>query len=318
MKGTVEGLDAESRSLVSEYVRRICDNGGSVELHGTGHANYILDAHRFATLAAERAGLPGVVHHSGGYDGSDMLFILESGNDRYSIRTYWPETSPDRIRSKYLWMGSLSADGIRGPEPLSLVGNDYLFDREEIESRNESDPQARYCVIRSWLEGIPLSELPAQPNRTDLVSKLGQLMGRLVSSAKSFRAPTWFDRPRFDGAHYLGFVEDNTDTAGHLSEDLMRLMGDSTEDTQTFGLIHTEAGPQNILLNTNELCVIDFNRCGWGYYAASIAKTMRLNLSESEFPVFASGYEEIVPLPPKVPEWTKTLGQLMQTTGRMP
>ena len=318
VKGAPFDLASESRFLLSEHIRRIYSKGGQVDLHGSGHLGYIIDSYHFASVAAEWVGLGGTVRHSGGYDGASLLYVLESEEQMYSLRVYFPDSSENYIRSKYAWMRSLSAARIRVPEPLLLKDGDYLLNREKFEARKETHPQSQYCVIRTWLQGITFSELTDTSNRIELAFSLGQTVGKLVSNAKSFTCPSWFDRPRFDRIHLLSFLENHVDEDCQLVGDLRDLIDELGEDSESFGLIHSELGPQNVVLNGSDFGVIDFNRCGWGYYSASTYKAMSQALREDEFPMFLRGYEEVLPLPPKFAEWTNVLGRVMPVVGRLP
>ncbi|BCJ96123.1 aminoglycoside phosphotransferase [Anaerocolumna cellulosilytica] len=65
---------------------------------------------------------------------------------------------------------------------------------------------------------------------------------------------------------------------------------------ENWGLIHGDLNECNYIVNGNEIFLIDFSRCGFGYYLYDIALTL-MHLSNENRRLFIKGYKNISLLP---------------------
>jgi Ser/Thr protein kinase RdoA (MazF antagonist) len=68
-----------------------------------------------------------------------------------------------------------------------------------------------------------------------------------------------------------------------------------------YGVIHADLLPENLLVDTNGLCLIDFDDAGFGWYMFDIATSLFFHVGEVYFAALKSaylaGYEGVRPLP---------------------
>lgn len=111
----------------------------------------------------------------------------------------------------------------------------------------------------------------------------GTCIAKLHRHAEQYTEPEGFLRPCWDQDYVFGpsypqwglrkhFLSEHEmkvlDLASERIQSELSVMGKSRE---TFGLIHRDLKPDNVVFHEGTLYVIDFDHCGWGYYLYDLA-----------------------------------------------
>jgi Ser/Thr protein kinase RdoA (MazF antagonist) len=133
-----------------------------------------------------------------------------------------------------------------------------------------------YCTLLTWVAGQPL-----QPETITLeqVKTTGTYIAKLHDSAAGFAPTSAFKRPRLDGdglfsekSHYHPgdleqfFTAEQQAVMANVIAKIRAVMETIGTSSETFGMIHADLISKNILFDKNEVGVIDFEECGYGYY----------------------------------------------------
>jgi len=226
---------------------------------------------------------------------------------RFVLRLYRPGTySAATIRSEVAWLRALRrGEGLGVPEPVPTADGAPLV----VLDAESATP--RFGVLFRWLEGrFASGELTGSQ-----VAQIGAFLGGLHRFSARFTAPAEFERPRFDLAGLLGTgavippgeAEDLVSRADRQVLDeaaawLRRELQSLGEAPEVFGLIHGDLTPKNCLFHGDELRVLDFADCGWGYYPYDIATSLLRFTDRDDYPTLRDGflesYRRVRPLPP--------------------
>ena len=145
------------------------------------------------------------------------------------------------------------------------------------------------CTVSHWIAGRPLAELLPHMSLTEqgahLVS-LGKEIGALHEFAARWTAPAQFDRPVLDAngllgnVPILGVVRTHPKLTGSeakkitdIRRDLHEWIDAQDKDDDSFGVIHSDLHPGNVLFHEGSLSVIDFDDTSMGWYLYDLAVT---------------------------------------------
>jgi len=217
-----------------------------------------------------------------------VLKVLD-GERTYALRLHRPglRTSGE-LFSELSWMAALEHAGICTPKPVPTTEGNFVC---EIGGRQVS--------MLTWLTGVPLGSTGTpfvHRDRTGVFHKLGQTMAEMHLIADKWQQPAGFTRIAWDRDSLLGpdpvwgrFWENPDlmpEERGILLE--FRQMADRTlEELETgldFGLIHADLVRENIMVDEEGLCVIDFDDCGFGFRLFEVATALIKNMSEPDYP----------------------------------
>ncbi|HEX3127501.1 MAG TPA: phosphotransferase [Thermoanaerobaculia bacterium] len=174
---------------------------------------------------------------------------------------------------------------------------------QEIPAPGESVP--RQCVLFQWIPGKFRNE-----NLTpDDLRRVGAFMARLHCHSERFVAsqaspPT--RRAVFCDAHApdkaaTHFSAEDLAVFEAAAQWVHKAVEELGEDRDVFGFIHGDLHQWNYLFHGNEVRAIDFDDCGWGYYAYDMAVPLSYLEDQKTFPAlqeaFLAGYQQIRPLP---------------------
>lgn len=173
----------------------------------------------------------------------------------------------------------------------------------------------RHCVLFSWVPGEP----PTQEISPKVAARIGAFTARLHTHAEQFIPPAGFIRPRWDWQHVCGLASsagfpNNNDAPTPVQRALLaaastrlqtnlHALGTSPDQ---WGLIHADLHRDNILLQDEQVGVIDFDDCGWGYYLYDVACVLdsfrrRVVTDPRAYPTireaYLAGYNQVRHLP---------------------
>ena len=215
--------------------------------------------------------------------------------------------SEDEIRSELAWIGDLRASGaVQTPAPVPTRGG---------------DPVCRLDVGGMTRHVVAFEHVPGRtPDETDDLPAwfrvLGGVTARIHAHARAWKRPPGFQRKVWDFTTMLG-------ERGHWGQwrDGLGLDGPSTallERATTvirerlarygtgpdrFGLVHADLRLANLLVDQDALRVIDFDDCGFSWYAYDFAAAISFFEHDPIVPAlldaWVEGYRAVAPLAPE-------------------
>jgi Ser/Thr protein kinase RdoA (MazF antagonist) len=206
--------------------------------------------------------------------------------------------------SETAWLRSLDRDPrLTVPRPAGPVLH------EEVAGW----PEPVTAALFDWISGRKLRGTP------DTARRLGEVTALLHHNARSFQPDGEFERPRWgvpeifdDGAalnHPLAAVRLTAQERALLQDVSVRLHERMPLPSHMdWGMTHADLHLGNLLkTDPGQVAVIDFDDCGWGYYALDIAtalssalRSMPLDAYSKFAESYLDGYRSVCDLPPAV------------------
>lgn len=261
----------------------------------------------FARAALEPFGFPADAHIS-------LLSLSENAtyriDDPAASRTavlrvhrtgYHP---PGAVASELAWLQALRRDvGLRTPAVYKTADG-----REVVDVTVGG--LTRQTVLFQWLAGTE----PPEDKLTEKFELLGEICARMHQHSRAWRRPPGFvrfdwdfeccvgDTPRWGrwqdgigvGKAELGVL---TKAAALVRERL----GKYGRDGERFGLIHADVRLANLLVDGNDIQVIDFDDCGFGWFMFDLGTAVSFIEHDPRVPelcdAWVRGYRRVLPLP---------------------
>jgi Ser/Thr protein kinase RdoA (MazF antagonist) len=187
--------------------------------------------------------------------------------------------------SELQYMAALSEQGIGVPQPLASQSGHYVQHQDQTQ-----------VSMLTWLSGRTLGKSGAPldlPDQLDTFERFGRLVASMHTATDAWRQPVGFTRQPWGLEGLLGdypqwgcFWDNPFLTAGekeilrHVRDKLRNELEASTFD---MGLVHADLVSENILLDGNDLRIIDFDDCGFGYRLQDIATALVKHEAEPDF-----------------------------------
>jgi Ser/Thr protein kinase RdoA (MazF antagonist) len=213
--------------------------------------------------------------------------VVDSKGVVYSLRLHRPGYNTlCELESERLWSAALGKAGLFLQQALpTQEGGQFV--QLDIPGNAES----RYAGMTTWLAGNVLSDYledRATPGeRIQVFQEIGRLAARIHNQSTGWKAPDGFQRPILDTDGLLGemprwgrfweHVELTRDEQSLLLEARARLRSvirDYAEEPESFGLIHADLHPENIIVTGDSLGLIDFDDCAYGWYLYDLASAL--------------------------------------------
>ena len=238
---------------------------------------------------------------------TNAIFRLRTDDGQsYIMRVCTPgwRTKIDLI-SEIMWLQALSDEtDIRVPEPKPTRDGD-LF----VESSASGVPEARRCVVMSWIPGPLLEKRLSQIN----LYKMGILFAKLHDHGSRFIPQNGFTKRKMDSIFSRGEPEVLFSTASQdaftpITENILRHTDQKVREafahlyskTQGIQVIHNDLHHGNIKIYHGQLFPLDFEDTIWGYPVQDIAMALQdlmVDLAPDEFGplqnAFREGYESV-------------------------
>jgi Ser/Thr protein kinase RdoA (MazF antagonist) len=238
------------------------------------------------------------------------------GRDRFLLRVHRPARhgrnvdSAAAIGSELDWLTALRAGtDLLVPVPMRTIDGELT-----TVAASPGVPEPRVCSVLRWMDGRVHSATP----RPVHLRRLGSVMARLQNHASQWSVPPGFVRIRWDWETFFGDTMvyggiNAADVWDLLPGDLRRrfarvasgmrhVMTNLGEGAGSFGLIHADLHLDNALFWRDEVRVIDFDDCGFGYWLYDIAVSLWELRHRNDYEDFRSaligGYTRHRPLPP--------------------
>ena len=238
----------------------------------------------------------------GGAD--NMNFRVDTANKSYvlCLRTSG-RLNEAMVASELTWLSRLKHD-----TPLTLAEPIANLEGELVTKLSIGGEAPTLCTFMTWVEGrIPPTVDAMTPVQ---LSEVGSLMARLHLHTRRLELPEAFKRSTYDETHFRGRLgvlvraleraaPDHADLSGFRTQ-ADHIISSFTQLERTpegFGLIHADFHSGNYLLSNDGARIIDFDRCGFGFYLFDLALAL-MELGEEQRGFFLEGYETVAPLPP--------------------
>lgn len=224
----------------------------------------------------------------------------------YALRVHRPGYhSAAEIESEIQWMQALAGNGIATAQPIATPRGEWV---ESIDIAGEAQP--RKCSVFAWHEGVLFDNLGKVENGmlNELLVRyrqLGALAARVHKQGEHWQEPPGFKRHSWDADGLLGeqplwgrFWEHPLISpeqrrlilkARIVLGELLKQLGQASD---SYGLIHADFLPENILVHDGELCLIDFDDCGHGWYMFEMATSVFPKITEPYFDELVDAYVE--------------------------
>lgn len=221
--------------------------------------------------------------------------------------------SNESLRSEVLWMQALMISGVEVPEVIPTLDKRSfaVLDIEAMGIPIQVD-------LLAWVEGHQLGSVEGGINQNlgsvnDNFRTIGELAGRVHNQSSAWQIPRVFERHAWD---VDGLVGDNPfwgrfwelESLSVTERDLMlkvrdRLKQDLSaldKSRESYGIIHADIVPENVLLDGKKVRLIDFDDSGYGWYLFDLATSLYFNVGEDCFNGIESsliqGYRAVRPL----------------------
>jgi Ser/Thr protein kinase RdoA (MazF antagonist) len=227
------------------------------------------------------------------------------GRGPFVLRVHAPRRHcPAELRSEFLWLEALRAEGFGVPEPVRTRSGEWW-----AEAATEGVPEARLCSLLRWVPG----RFARRRRSPAMLSQVGAFVARLHEQAKSFRPARDFARPRWDQQTLVSRRSPVAAGWGRLSAGQARLfeaVGERVrracerlgEGPEVFGLIHGDFNFKNLLFCRDEVRAIDFDDCGFGLFLYDLGTLLETLLFRQDYlalrAALLGGYRRARPLPP--------------------
>ena len=232
----------------------------------------------------------------GGAD--NVNFRVDKDNKSYVLRLRKSARhTRASVASELALLSSLRATLVL-PKPVKNLAGEYV-------TSIAADGIETLCTLMTWIEGhIPPT---ADALSDEHLLNVGALMAHLHVHSQSFRPPEGFTRETFDETYFRKRLETlyhalngaDVSSSELLKRDAQKIVthfAQLSRDKSSFGLIHADFHSGNYLLDGAQVHIIDFDRCGFGFYLFDLALAL-MELRAEQRLVFLQGYENVRSLP---------------------
>ncbi len=210
------------------------------------------------------------------------------------------------ILSELDWIEALRADRIVDtPHPVPTLVGERL-------TALATDGETHAVSAFSFVEG---DEPTINDELTGNFRQLGAISARLHNHSQRWTLPDGFARKRWDFDAMFGRnalwgdwrAACRTDRQRSVLQNLENRLHDDLrsygEGSDRFGLIHGDLRLANLLDDGRRLAVIDFDDCGFGWYAYDFAAAISFHEEDETIPAlqeaWLAGYQTVAPLMPE-------------------
>ena len=218
------------------------------------------------------------------------------GGMPYVLRLHRPGyNSLEELESERIWVRALEESGV--PVPVSLeTRQGGHFTQVDIPGTAEQ----RFAGMTTWLAGEPLGSFLQSCNdeseRKHMFFRFGEIAAAFHKQSARWQAPSGFIRRRLGLESLLGeapfwgrFWEHPELNASERAlllrsrQSLRESLAAYGEQPDTFSLIHADFTLDNIIFDGDQLAVIDFDDCAYGWHMYDIASLLIECVLHSDF-----------------------------------
>ena len=227
---------------------------------------------------------------------------------RIVVRVHRPAYhTPDEIASELAWIEALRAENIVATPAIVPVTSGAPV------ATFTHEGETRHAVAFDWMEG---DEPEAGAGLAAGFRDLGAISARLHAHVRAWKKPAGFVRKTWNWETTVGPVmhwgdwraADGLDAEGRAilertAAALQTRLAAYGEGPDRFGLVHADLRLANLLAKDGRLGVIDFDDCGFSWFAYDFAAAISFLEQEPYIPdlqaAWLEGYATVAPLPPE-------------------
>ena len=209
------------------------------------------------------------------------------------------------LESEVNWMEALDNNGVHCPKCIKTDKGEHF-----VVAYHTSIPAGRYCSLLEWVDGAPFDNLGRVENGVlpELLvryKKLGSVAADIHNQSENWQPPKGFFRHSWDKEGLLGenplwgrFWEHPKLTKDQKRQILKArivlkgLLDQVGKKSSNYGLIHADFLPENVLADGDELRLIDFDDCGYGWHMFEMATSLFPQISQPYFDELVVAYVE--------------------------
>jgi Ser/Thr protein kinase RdoA (MazF antagonist) len=251
-----------------------------------------------AGAAAARWGLDPGSLQAWCYSSNAIYLFRQAGQERVLRLAHNGDRNRDRnrglIQAELDLVVYLAGQGVPAAQPIPSQAGRLI---EDVDS-----PYGRFCAV--VFERVPGQPCEANDMDETLLRRWGQMMAHIHNASERFVPSPGVRRPAW---------QENLHTAEtwlpHEEQAARRLLGEASDwlqglpvEASTYGLIHYDLEPDNLIWDGQQLHVVDFDDAAYYWFAADVA--FALDHVLSDLPqraqqiqdTFLEGYRSVRPL----------------------
>jgi len=205
--------------------------------------------------------------------------------------------SDSALESEFAWLRALEAAGIQVPR---VIRSREARDFEVVEAGAAEG--ARQVDVFEWIDGCQLGSIESgiageEAAIAGQYERIGALAARMHNHTAAWRQPPVFQRHSWDAAGLVGeqplwgrFWELAALTRAQRNR-LLQARTAIADDLAAYGpqpdrygLIHADLVPENLLVDGDRICVIDFDDAGFGWHLFELATSLYFISGDGVFP----------------------------------
>lgn len=238
---------------------------------------------------------------------NSVFKVIDKATDtKYALRVHRADYhTKAALESEIVWMEALNESGVLCPESIKTPEGKTF-----VTASHQQVPEARQCSLLAWVDGVPFDNLGRVENGVipELKSRyrrLGSIAAEIHNQSENWQEPEGFFRHAWDKDGLLGenplwgrFWE-HPKLTGNQKKQILKarivlkgLLDQIGKTNKNYGLIHADFLPENILANEDELRLIDFDDCGYGWHLFEMATSLFPHINQPYFDDLVSSYVE--------------------------
>lgn len=241
------------------------------------------------------------------------VYKAVNGKKAYAVRIHRRHyRTNDELLSEVEFVSRLRQNGMFVPRQLKTVGGENFLVKPDYEGED-------YQIdIQEWIEDTsPLDNIANGFDGTSSLNtedffKLGVLAANLHAKTREIGIGNEFKRHAWDGEGLIGknavWGDPMRAFSGSEERSLMikvflkirQNLEHYGKSEKRYGPIHGDLTPENILVRGNDLILIDFDDCGFGWYIFELTTALMFYQPHPLFDEYLeaafTGYESVLPI----------------------
>jgi Ser/Thr protein kinase RdoA (MazF antagonist) len=205
--------------------------------------------------------------------------------------------SDSELESEFAWLRALETGGIEVPRVIaSRLGREF-----EIVSC-ASVAGTRQIDVFEWIDGHQLGSVESGVGSDEAAvaaqyQQIGILAARMHNQTSAWPPPPGFQRHSWDAAGLMGerplwgrfweleaLTRGERDTLCAVRAAIAEDLGAYGTGSDRYGLIHADLVPENVLIDGERMCVIDFDDAGFGWHLFELATSLYFIAADKVYP----------------------------------
>ena len=231
----------------------------------------------------------------------NAVFSAQRANgERIAVRIHRHDYHTDAaLASELHWMHELACSGAVAVPPVIPAADGQLV----VHVTHPAVPEPRRVSVLGWLTGAPVGTSEggvtlASDDAVKLYFEAGAVAGALHNHSSTMTCPDGFTRHAWDGDGLVGDAPlwgrfwDSPTITGTQRDLFERARAAAQLDllafgksAGTYGLIHADFVPENLINEDGRLKIIDFDDSGYGWYLFELATALYFNIDDPGYPL---------------------------------